>query len=201
MSEGLEDIVQRSATTGVRRRPRKNERQVPKIGGGVFEFGKPSDADDRRDRLVASRNHEIGPLLGVGYEAGNASLGGLGHRHLTGLAQDGHGSTVQKSVEIFFAQPSAERTEPRRSGPRVSQLAVRAAPTGQGAADAAHPWRQATNADARTAGDLPGSVIDPLWRGSNTSSRAPSRSTSGTSHPDQADHAVRAVVAVPAGVF
>lgn len=98
MAEGREDIVQRGPMTVVSCRPGEDERQVSKVRRGFFQFGKPPDADNCGNRLVAPRDDEIRSLLCVGDQSGDAALGGFGHRDLTRFIQDGHTLTIQKSV-------------------------------------------------------------------------------------------------------
>ncbi len=76
----------------------KDERQVSKVRRGLIQFGKPADADNGGDRLVAPRDDEIRSLLCVGDQSGDATLGGLSHRDLTCVTQNCHTSTIQKSV-------------------------------------------------------------------------------------------------------
>ncbi len=90
MSEGFEYVVNRGASTGIGYRPGEDERQIPKVGRSVFEFGEALDSDDRGYRPVASGYNEICPLLGVGDESRDATLGRFGNRDFTGLAQGGH---------------------------------------------------------------------------------------------------------------
>jgi hypothetical protein len=66
---------------------------------GLLDLSETTHAQDRDDRLLPAGDDDVRAMLCVGDQAGDASLGGLGHAHLTRVTKDRHTWTVQKPAQ------------------------------------------------------------------------------------------------------
>jgi hypothetical protein len=82
VSEGGQHVVEGRAAPAVGDRSGKHEREIPKISGGFLDLGQTVNADHRCNGPMVACHHDVGTVLGVGDETGDAALRRLGDRDL-----------------------------------------------------------------------------------------------------------------------
>ncbi|QYC38073.1 hypothetical protein Nocox_02200 [Nonomuraea coxensis DSM 45129] len=98
MPESGEHLIERDPLARVRDRPGKHKRQITQISRRFLKLMEPTNTHHGRHWLMPTGDHQIGPLLRISHQAGNASLGRLCDGQLSRVVQNSHASTVHVSV-------------------------------------------------------------------------------------------------------
>jgi hypothetical protein len=85
VSEGCQNVIQRGPSSAVRHGPGQYERQVSKIGRGFFELGEAMHSDNGGNRAMMTGYHDVSAVLGISYQAGNATLRRVGDAELMSI--------------------------------------------------------------------------------------------------------------------
>jgi hypothetical protein len=80
--EGGQHVIEGRAASAVGDRSGKHERQIPKISGRFLDLGQTVNSDHRRHGPVVAGHDNVGTVLGIGYETGDATLRRLGDSDL-----------------------------------------------------------------------------------------------------------------------